>query len=167
MASVQDESCLSQYRKLLIELSLDLSSKDLEMLTFAAADFIPRGRIENIRTGLQFFLALEQDMKIGPRNMSLLQDMFQTIGRVDLARRVQSYSKESVEVTSDGKSSLHKDFKLISAGDVIFFLAQNICQICGVAFSLWTLYKPIISFLLKLLKLIERHSFVTGHHYLN
>lgn len=106
MASVQDESCLSQYRKLLIELSLDLSSKDLEMLTFAAADSIPRGRIENIRTGLQFFVALEQDNKIGPRNMSLLQDMFQTIGRVDLARRVKSYSKESVEVTSDGKLSL-------------------------------------------------------------
>lgn len=127
MASVQDESCLSQYRKLLIELSLDLSSKDLEMLTFAAADFIPRGRIENIRTGLQFFVALEQDIKIGPRNMSLLQDMFQTIGRVDLARRVQSYSKESVEVTSDGKSSL--DIKisnyLFSAGDVIFFFSTE------------------------------------------
>jgi len=142
MASVQDESCLSQYRKLLIELSLDLSSKDLEMLTFAAADFIPRGRIENIRTGLQFFVALEQDIKIGPRNMSLLQDMFQTIGRVDLARRVQSYSK-------DGKSSL--DIKisncLFSAGDVIFLLAQNICQICSVAFSLWALYKPVISIL--------------------
>ena len=105
MASVRDEKCLSQYRKLLIELSLELSSKDLEMLTFAATDFIPRGRIENIRTGLQFFDVLEQDIRIGPRNMSLLQDMFQTIGRVDLARRTQSYLIGSVKVESDGKRS--------------------------------------------------------------
>ena len=115
MASVQDESCLSHYRKFLIKLSLDLSSKDLEMLTFAAVDFIPRGRMENIRTGLQFFNVLEQDIKIGPRNMSLLQDMFQTIGRVDLARRIQSYLTGSVKVESDGK---------------------NIRQICSVVFSL-------------------------------
>jgi len=103
MASAQDEGCLSHYRKLLIELSLDLSSKELEMLTYAAVDFIPRGRIENIRTGLQFFDVLEQDIRIGPRNMSLLQDMFQTIGRVDLARRIQSYLTGSVKVESDGK----------------------------------------------------------------
>lgn len=104
MASAQDEGCLSHYRKLLIELSLDLSSKYLEMLTYAAVDFIPRGRIENIRTGLQFFDVLEQDIRIGPRNMSLLQDMFQTIGRVDLARRIQSYLIGSVKVESDGKN---------------------------------------------------------------
>lgn len=115
MASVQDESCLSHYRKFLIKLSLDLSSKDLEMLTFAAVDFIPRGRMENIRTGLQLFNVLEQDIKIGPRNMSLLQDMFQTIGRVDLAQRIQSYLTGSVKVESDGK---------------------NIRQICIVVFSL-------------------------------
>lgn len=115
MASVQDESCLSHYRKFLIKLSLDLSSKDLEMLTFAAVDFIPRGRMENIRTGLQLFNVLEQDIKIGPRNMSLLQDMFQTIGRVDLAQRIQSYLTGSVKVESDGK---------------------NIRQICSVVFSL-------------------------------
>ena len=112
MASVQDERCLSRYRKLLIELSLELSSKDLEMLTFAAVDFIPRGRIENIRTGLQFFDLLEQDIRIGPQNMSLLQDMFKTIGRVDLARRIQSYLTASVKVESDGKL-YDKDFKLI------------------------------------------------------
>jgi len=106
MASVKDETCLSDYRKLLIELSLNLSSNDLEMLTFAAVDFIPRGRIENIRTGLQFFDVLEQDVTIGPRNMSLLQDMFQTIGRVDLARRIQSYLTGSVKVDIDGKSMI-------------------------------------------------------------
>ena len=104
MASAQDESCLSHYRKLLIELSLALSSKDLEMLTFAAVDFIPRGRIENIRTGHQFFDVLEQDTRIGPRNMALLQDMFRTIGRVDLERRIQAYLTRSVKVESDGKN---------------------------------------------------------------
>lgn len=103
MASVQEESRLSSYRKLLIDLSLNLSSKDLEMLRFAAVDSIPRGRLENIGSGLQFFDVLEQDIKIGPRNLSLLQDMFKTIGRVDLAQRIQSYLKTSVAVETYGK----------------------------------------------------------------
>lgn len=103
MASVKEESCLSSYRKLLIELSLNLSRNDLEVLKFAAVDFIPRGRTENIGSGLQFFDVLEQDIKIGPRNLSLLQDMFNTIGRVDLARRIQSYLTTSVAVETDGK----------------------------------------------------------------
>ena len=106
MASVRDENRLSSYRKLLIQLSLNLSSKDLEMLKFAAVDVIPRGQTENIGSGLHFFDVLEQDIKIGPRNLSLLQDMLHTIGRVDLEERIQSYLTAFVDVESDGKLNL-------------------------------------------------------------
>ena len=102
MASVREETGLSVYRKLLVELSLELSTKDLETLKYAAVDFIPLGRTENMGSGLQFFDALEQDMRIGPRNLTLLQDMFKTIFRVDLAQRIQAFSKERAKFEADG-----------------------------------------------------------------
>ena len=102
MASVREETGLSVYRKFLVELSLELSRKDLETLKYAAVDFIPLGRTENMGSGLQFFDALEQDMRIGPRNLTLLQDMFKTIFRVDLAQRIQGFSNERAKFETDG-----------------------------------------------------------------
>ena len=103
MASVQpEESRLSPYRKLLLKLSSDLTSNDLERLKFAAVDFIPRGRTENIGSGVQLFDVLEQDLIIGPQNLGLLQDMFKTIGRVDLAWKIQPFKTEAVKVETDG-----------------------------------------------------------------
>ena len=102
MACVREETGLSVYRKLLVELSLELSTKDLETLKYAAVDFIPLGKTENMGSGLQFFDALEQDMRIGPRNLTLLQDMFETIFRVDLAQRIQAFSNERAKFEADG-----------------------------------------------------------------
>ena len=102
MAAVQDENCLSPYRKLLVDLSFELSSKDVETLNLAGVDFIPRGTTEQINSGLKFFDVLEQDGKIGPRNLALLQDMLKTIGRVDLAWKVQDFLTSSINGRHDG-----------------------------------------------------------------
>lgn len=91
MASVKEDNFLSPYRKLLIDLSFDLSKKDVETLKLAGVDIIPRRVTENIATGLRLFDVLEQDGRIGPRNLDLLQDMLETVGRVDLARKIQAF----------------------------------------------------------------------------
>ena len=96
MASIKDENCLSPYRKLLADLSFDLSSKEVETLNLLGVDFIPRGTTEKICSGLKLFDVLEEDGTIGPRNLILLQDMFETIGRVDLARKIQAFLIASV-----------------------------------------------------------------------
>ena len=100
---VQEENSLTPYRKLLVDLSSDLLKKDVETLKLAGVDLIPRRIIENIANGLQFFDILEQDGRIGPRNLNLLQDMFKTVGRPDLARKIQAFSKTSVKGETDGK----------------------------------------------------------------
>ena len=102
MASIEDESCLSPYRKLLVDLSFGLPSKEVEMLNIAGVDFIPRGTREKISSGLQFFDVLEQDGRIGPRNLALLQDMFKTIGRVDLAQKIEAFLTASMDNEDDG-----------------------------------------------------------------
>lgn len=99
---VQDNSLIPN-RKLLVDLSLDLSKKEVETLKLAGVDFIPRRITENIATGLQFFDVLEQDGRIGPRNLDLLQDMLKTLGRVDLARKIQAFLSTSVKGQTDGK----------------------------------------------------------------
>ena len=103
MASENEQDALSPYRKLLVDLSSGLSKKEVETLKFAGVDFIPRRMTENIATGLQFFDVLEQDERIGPRKLNLLQDMLKTVGRVDLARKIQVFLKTSVKGEIDGK----------------------------------------------------------------
>jgi len=105
MASVyaQEENSLSPYRKLLVDLSFDLSKKDVETLKLAGVDVIPRRITENIATGLQFSDVLEQDGRIGPRNLNLLQDMLKTVGRLDLAWKIQAFLSTSPNSGTDGR----------------------------------------------------------------
>ena len=112
MASVysQEENSLSPYRKLLVDLSFDLSKKEVETLKLAGVDFIPRRITENIATGLQFFDVLEQDGRIGPRKLNLLQDMLKTVGRVDLARKIQAFLTTSANGEINGKLKCLKTF---------------------------------------------------------
>ena len=99
----QENNSLSPYRKLLVDLSFDLSKKEVETLKLAGVDFIPRRMTENIATGLHLFDVLEQEGRIGPHNLSLLQDMFHTVGRVDLARKIQAFLTTSEKGKTDGK----------------------------------------------------------------
>ena len=103
MASDFEQDSLSPYRKLLVDLSSDLSKKEVETLKLAGVDFIPRRMTENIATGLQFFDVLEQDGRVGPRKLNLLQDMLKTVGRPDLARKIQAFLKTSVKGEPGGK----------------------------------------------------------------
>ena len=83
--------------------SIRSSIRDVETLKLAGVDFIPRRMTENIATGLHLFDVLEQDGRIGPHNLDLLQDMLQTVGRVDLARKIQAFVTASVKGEIDGK----------------------------------------------------------------
>ena len=112
MASDYVQDSLSPYRKLLVDLSFDLSQKDVETLKLAGVDVIPRRMTENIATGLQFFDVLEQDGRIGPRKLNLLQDMLKTVGRPDLSRKIQDFLTASVKGEIGGKLRIpqYQDF---------------------------------------------------------
>ena len=101
MAFAQEESRLSPFRKLLLNFSSELSSHDLEGLKFACIDLIPRGMIESVSSGLKLFDVLEQDGQITPQNLSLLMDMLSTIGRKDLAWKVEHFLTSLVNDDSD------------------------------------------------------------------
>ena len=101
MAFAQEGNRLSPFRKLLLEFSSELSSDDLEKLKFASIDLIPRGMIESVSSGLKLFDVLEQDGRITPQNLSLLMDMLTTIGRKDLAWKIQHFVTSLVNDDAD------------------------------------------------------------------
>ena len=103
MAFAQDENRLSPYRKFLVDLSSHLSGRDLETLKFAVLEFIPRRITENISSGLKLFDVLEQDGRITPRDLSLLVEMFKTVGRMDLALKVQCFSTSCANNDNAGR----------------------------------------------------------------
>ena len=107
MAFVRTDNILSPYRKFLVELSSYISGNDLEILKFAVVDLIPRRKTEDASSGLKLFDILEQDFRISPGNLSLLEDLFKTIGRMDLAWKVQCFSQSTLADNSrknmDGK----------------------------------------------------------------
>ncbi|RMX51539.1 hypothetical protein pdam_00010298, partial [Pocillopora damicornis] len=115
MASAKDENCISPYRRLLLEMSMELSNKDLERLMYAVGDRLPRRLTENIESGLKLFEALEQDVHIGPQNLTLLHDGFKAIGRVDLAQSIQVFSRklhkadDDPDETDDGQGDMVPD----------------------------------------------------------
>ena len=102
MASDYEHDCLSPYRKLLVDLSSGLSKEEVATLKLAGVDFIPRRMTEND--------VLEQDERIGPQKLNLLQDMLKTVGRVDLARKIQAFLKASVNGEIDGKIAEKFDY---------------------------------------------------------
>ena len=95
MAFARTDNLLSPYRKFLVELSSYISGNDLETLKFAVVDFVPRRKTEDASSGLKLFDILEQDLRISPGNLSLLEDLFTTINRLDLAWKVQCFSKST------------------------------------------------------------------------
>ena len=131
MASDFEQDSLSSYRKLLVDLSSDLSKKEVETLKLAGVDFIPRRMTENIATGLQFFDVLEQDERIGPQKLNLLQDMLKTVGRVDLARKIQAFLKASVKDEIDGKIAEKFDYNF-------FYQSQNQLRFYEILFSVFS-----------------------------
>ena len=103
MAFARCDNVLSPYRKFLVELSSNISGEDLETLKFAVQDLIPRGKAEDVSSGLKFFDILEQDSRITASNLSLLDELLKTIGRMDLAWKVQCFTKSSVGDYTNGK----------------------------------------------------------------
>ena len=105
MAFARTDNLLSPYRKFLVELSSYISVNDLETLKFAVVDLIPRRKTEDASSGLKLFDILEQDSRISPGNLSLLEDLFKTIGRMDLAWKVQRFPKSTlVDNSRDNKN---------------------------------------------------------------
>ena len=79
---------MSSYRSLLLELSNNLTSADLQELKFLCGDVIPAGRLERINRGFELFGALEQLNILSEENRDFLASKLIAINRNDLRNKL-------------------------------------------------------------------------------
>ena len=86
-----------------MELSDELTTEDIEKLKILCVDLIPRWKAEKVNSGLELFDLLEQDTIICEQNVSFLVEMFNTVRRMDLVSRIQTYLQIYDSLKSIGK----------------------------------------------------------------
>lgn len=79
---------MNSFNKLLIQISKDITSRDLNELKFACDYFIPAGRAESIVQPIQLFSEMKRQNKLSENNKEILADLLADIGRVDLQMKL-------------------------------------------------------------------------------
>ena len=79
---------MSGYRSLLLDLSNNLTTADLQALKFLCEDVIPAGRLEKITRGFELFGALEQLNMLSEENRDFLASKLLAVHRNDLRNKL-------------------------------------------------------------------------------
>ncbi|CAF1032816.1 unnamed protein product [Adineta ricciae] len=92
----------NNFRLLLIDIGDRLSMQNRQSLVFCLGDAAPRQILDNIahdsRSSMNILWdALIERQQIGPNNVDLLISCFQSIGRIDLVKKLKEYTKTPAE----------------------------------------------------------------------
>ena len=78
----------SNFRSLLLQLSNNLTRKELQALKFLCGDVVPRDKLEKINHGFELFEALENRHKLSVRNRHFLASKLIAVDRTDLSNQL-------------------------------------------------------------------------------
>jgi len=81
----RDAIMAANYRRLLVNISSNLSSEDLANLIFCCEEFITEAKAEKISNGIELFKALRHSDLLGPEKYEYLREQLVVVGRSDLA----------------------------------------------------------------------------------
>ncbi|XP_072528254.1 CASP8 and FADD-like apoptosis regulator a [Salminus brasiliensis] len=84
---------LSDYRVLMVELNDNLEAEDLRSLNFLLSSTVSKGPLDRATSFLDVVAELEKIDKVSCEKVEVVEGCLRRIGRVDLARRIQSYQK--------------------------------------------------------------------------
>lgn len=91
-----------QFKKWLLELSLELERSDIKALKFLLGDKIPRAKLERVAVGCDLFeLLLETELM----SISLLKDLMHLIGRQDLEQKITQFPHTGFAATAASHNS--------------------------------------------------------------
>ncbi|XP_033996830.1 FAS-associated death domain protein [Trematomus bernacchii] len=109
-----------QFNSLLLDISNQLTEKQLEDLKFLCGDMLGKRELEKISSGVRLFLLLTERRKLGADNTDCLSRFLTQIQRQDLAERLESFeSFESQAEASDDLPDKEERDKLGIATEVI------------------------------------------------
>ncbi|XP_078408927.1 uncharacterized protein LOC144686955 [Cetorhinus maximus] len=84
---------ISLYRQLLMDISENLSQEDFQSILFLLRCQVPKGRQEAMKTFLDLIVEMEKLGKIDVNNLEVVEDCLQSIGRIDLRKKVLKYKQ--------------------------------------------------------------------------
>lgn len=86
--------CISEYRYFMIELSEEVQEDELDSLVFLLKNDLRNGGKLKHKTFLSLIVELEKNQLIMPSNIDLLENLFETIHRVDLKKKILKFQQK-------------------------------------------------------------------------
>ncbi|XP_067892049.1 CASP8 and FADD-like apoptosis regulator isoform X2 [Heterodontus francisci] len=105
---------VSLYRLLMMDISENLSQEDLQSIVFLLHCQVPKGRQEAVKTFLDLVVDLEKLGKIDVNNLEVVEDCLQTIGRMDLKKKILKYKQMGACAPSVRRSDAYQNVIPIS-----------------------------------------------------
>lgn len=80
-----------EYRSFMVRFSNEFTDHDLTSLKYVLKDYIPAGRMEQLRTTLDVFSQLEERGLLGPRNLDVFLDLVEAMHQPQLLRMLKEF----------------------------------------------------------------------------
>ncbi|XP_073502596.1 CASP8 and FADD-like apoptosis regulator isoform X2 [Phyllobates terribilis] len=93
---------ISDYRYIMIELNEQVEEHELDSLMFLLKNDLRNGGKLKNKTFLSLIVELEKNQLVTPSNLDMLENMFQTIHRVDLKKRILKFQQKDNAVCVGG-----------------------------------------------------------------
>ncbi len=126
---------VKELRGFLVTISNNMSKRDLRNFICFVYDLVPHmctlTDMDRVASANDVFKALIDDRFIGPKNLNMLKEIFEVIGRNDLCQRIQEYTSCNRPVT-EGIHTPHPNSSVTNRIEFYFLLlySQCTCALC-------------------------------------
>ncbi|XP_040297770.1 CASP8 and FADD-like apoptosis regulator isoform X3 [Bufo bufo] len=90
----KQSSFISDYRSFMVKLNEQIEEKDLDSIVFLIKNDVRNGGKLKNKTFLSLIVELEKNQLVTASNLKLLENLFQTIHRVDLKKRILEFQQK-------------------------------------------------------------------------
>ncbi len=80
-----------KYRGFMLKLSRQITAQDMGELKYMLTSLIPEGKMEKLDTVLKLFRFLEQQLFVGPNNLSKLAELFRAMNKPKLCQMITHF----------------------------------------------------------------------------
>ncbi len=80
-----------EYRGFMLKLSRQITAQDMAEFKYMLTSLIPDGKKETLDTAIELFRFLEQQLFVGPNNLSKLEELFRAMDKTALCETVTKY----------------------------------------------------------------------------
>ncbi|XP_077567850.1 FAS-associated death domain protein [Stigmatopora nigra] len=112
----------SHFRALLLDISRELTTEQLDNLKYLCMDKIGRRMLEMIDSGFKLFQCLTERGELGQDKREILSELLKNIKRIDLSEKLMSFQSQPLECAGNHPCDA-KRAKLDIATDII---AENV-----------------------------------------